>query len=83
MLMVLFCQQIKSFFVTGFTLKVVVVFIEDDESVGFEPLFEMFNNLATDFVVFNDASCELVWSGFELGFKHHKVIGIFQYFNLF
>lgn len=77
MLMVLFCQQIKSFFVAGFAFKVVVVFIENDESVGFEPLFEMFNYFATDFVVFNDASCELVWSGFELGFKHHKIISVF------
>ena len=47
--------MIKSFQITSFALEAVVAFIDNNEIIAFEPLFEVFDDFTTDFFVLDYA----------------------------
>jgi len=54
-----------------------IVFFVDCDEIGFDAGFEVFDDVAADFGVFDTAVDELLGSGFELGFEHSENEGVF------
>ena len=68
MLMLCKLQVIKSFNITVTALQGVVPFVNNNETIIFEPLFKLFNDVAANSFIFYDAFCELIFPGLKLRF---------------